>query len=196
MTAAARRRAGYQDVLDSDPRVVAEVVEGVLYTQPRPALPHAQVASELTYRLVGPFRHGRVARGGWHPRGAGAPPRPRARHPGARPRRMANVSDAPRLQPSIRGAAPRLGRRDPLAGHDPDRSHREATRLPARAGLACVAARSSSDDDRGASAGRRELPPRRRICWLEPSSTRALRCGRARCRFALAREDEDSPSEG
>jgi Uma2 family endonuclease len=66
MTAVARRRARYDDVLAADPRCIAEVVDGVLYTQPRPALGHAQVASELTYRLIGPFRHGRGGPGGWH----------------------------------------------------------------------------------------------------------------------------------
>ena len=66
MTAAARRRASYEDVLTSDPRTIAEVIDGVLYTQPRPALGHAQIASELTYRLIGPFRHGRGGPGGWH----------------------------------------------------------------------------------------------------------------------------------
>ena len=66
MTAAARKRASYQDVLAADPRTIAEVVDGVLYTQPRPALGHAQVASELTYRLIGPFRHGRGGPGGRH----------------------------------------------------------------------------------------------------------------------------------
>ena len=66
MTAAARRRASYEDVLTSDPRTIAEVIDGVLYTQPRPALGHAQIASELTYRLIGPFRHGRGGPGGCH----------------------------------------------------------------------------------------------------------------------------------
>jgi Uma2 family endonuclease len=66
MTAAARKRASYEDILAADPRVIAEIVDGVLYTQPRPALGHALVASELTYRLIGPFRHGRGGPGGWH----------------------------------------------------------------------------------------------------------------------------------
>jgi hypothetical protein len=36
----APRRATYQDVLDAPPHTVAEVIEGVLYTHPRPAVPH------------------------------------------------------------------------------------------------------------------------------------------------------------
>lgn len=66
MTEAARKRATYEDVLAADPRMIAEVLDGTLYTQPRPALPHAQVASELAYELIGPFRHGRGGPGGWH----------------------------------------------------------------------------------------------------------------------------------
>ena len=36
-----RRRATYQDVLDAPPHRVAEVVDGVLHTNPRPAMRHA-----------------------------------------------------------------------------------------------------------------------------------------------------------
>ncbi|MCA9706687.1 MAG: Uma2 family endonuclease [Myxococcales bacterium] len=66
MTQAARKRATYEDVLAADPRQIAEVLDGVLHTQPRPALPHAQAASELAYELIGPFRRGRGGPGGWH----------------------------------------------------------------------------------------------------------------------------------
>jgi Uma2 family endonuclease len=65
MTHAARKRATYEDVLAADPRQVAEVVDGVLHTQPRPALLHAQVTTELTSSLNPPFRHGRGGPGGW-----------------------------------------------------------------------------------------------------------------------------------
>ena len=41
------RPASYQDVLDAPEHVVAELIEGVLHTQPRPALSHATAASVL-----------------------------------------------------------------------------------------------------------------------------------------------------
>lgn len=65
MTEAARKRATYADVLAADARQVAEVVDGILYTQPRPSLLHAQVTTELTSSLNPPFRHGRGGPGGW-----------------------------------------------------------------------------------------------------------------------------------
>lgn len=65
MTHTARKRATYEDVLAADPRQVAEVIDGVLYTQPRPSLRHAQVTTELASSLNPPFRHGRGGPGGW-----------------------------------------------------------------------------------------------------------------------------------
>ena len=46
-----RRRAGYQDVLDAPEHKVAEIVDGVLYTQPRPAPLHAYAYVKLGARL-------------------------------------------------------------------------------------------------------------------------------------------------
>ena len=40
-------RATYQDVLDAPLHKVAEIVDGKLYTHPRPAVPHAVAASGL-----------------------------------------------------------------------------------------------------------------------------------------------------
>lgn len=66
MTAdAAKRRATYQDVLDSPSHVVAEVLNGVLYQSPRPATPHAAAASALGEELGPPFKRGRGGPGGW-----------------------------------------------------------------------------------------------------------------------------------
>lgn len=59
------RRATYQDVLDAPPGVVAQVVDGVLYTHPRPALPHASTCTTLAGQLSERFRHGRGGPGGW-----------------------------------------------------------------------------------------------------------------------------------
>ena len=58
-------RATYQDVLDAPPHRVAEVVDGVLHTQPRPAMPHALATSSLGHDLTGPFQFGRGGPGGW-----------------------------------------------------------------------------------------------------------------------------------
>ena len=61
----ARPRATYQDVLDAPPHRVAEVVDGVLYTNPRPAAPHALAASALEIDLGAAFQFGRGGPGGW-----------------------------------------------------------------------------------------------------------------------------------
>ena len=58
-------RATYQDVLDAPAHRVAEIVDGTLYTQPRPAAPHALASSYLGDELVGPFGKGRGGPGGW-----------------------------------------------------------------------------------------------------------------------------------
>lgn len=62
----ARRRATYEDVLAAPPNVVAQVIDGVLVTLPRPAAPHARAASTLGMDLGGPFDRGRGGPGGWH----------------------------------------------------------------------------------------------------------------------------------
>lgn len=62
---ATKLKATYDDVLASPPHVVAEVVFGVLYQSPRPALPHAAAASAVGAELTGPFWRGRGGPGGW-----------------------------------------------------------------------------------------------------------------------------------
>ena len=59
------RRATYQDVLDAPAHQVAEIVNGTLYTHPRPAMPHALASSELGIELGGAFHRGRGGPGGW-----------------------------------------------------------------------------------------------------------------------------------
>ena len=61
----APRRATYRDVLDSPAYRVAEIVDGTLHTQPRPAAPHALASSRLGGELTGPFDRGRGGPGGW-----------------------------------------------------------------------------------------------------------------------------------
>ena len=76
-------RATYQDVLDAPAHRVAEIVDGTLYTHPRPAPPHAVASSRLGFDLGGPFDRGRGGPGGWWIIDeAGAAPQ--RRHPGPR----------------------------------------------------------------------------------------------------------------
>ena len=59
------RRATYQDVLDAPAHRVAEVVDGTLYTHPRPAAPHARASSSLGVKIGGPFDYDAGGPGGW-----------------------------------------------------------------------------------------------------------------------------------
>ena len=58
-------RAGYQDVLDAPANHVAEVVDGVLYTNPRPPPLQALAKSSLGANLSSSFQFGRDGPGGW-----------------------------------------------------------------------------------------------------------------------------------
>ena len=59
------RRVTYQDVLDAPAHVVAEIVDGTLYTHPRPAPRHAVATSVLGGKLGPPFHGGDGGPGGW-----------------------------------------------------------------------------------------------------------------------------------
>lgn len=65
MAEAARKRATYDDVLRAPERLVAEVIGGDLYLNPRPGLAHAEAASVLFGELQSPFGRGRGGPGGW-----------------------------------------------------------------------------------------------------------------------------------
>ncbi len=65
MVAPIRRPATYADVLAAPRHLVAEVIAGELRLTPRPAGPHALVASVLGEELGPPFRRGRGGPGGW-----------------------------------------------------------------------------------------------------------------------------------
>src|SRR5512141_2712912 len=65
MADVARRRATYQDVLDAPEHKIAEILDGELHLQPRPALPQAMAASALGEELGPPFKRGRGGPGGW-----------------------------------------------------------------------------------------------------------------------------------
>ncbi|HEX3774978.1 MAG TPA: hypothetical protein VHV51_10970 [Polyangiaceae bacterium] len=61
----ARRQATYEDVLQAPELVVAEILNGDLYTRPRRGGPHAEAASVLGTDLGGAFHRGRGGPGGW-----------------------------------------------------------------------------------------------------------------------------------
>ncbi len=61
----AKKNATYQDVLDAPPHMVAEILDGDLSLQPRPAAPHAFAASGMGFDLGNPFQRGRGGPGGW-----------------------------------------------------------------------------------------------------------------------------------
>ena len=65
MAEPARKRATYEDVLNAPDNVVAEVIDGVLSTHPRPAFPHARASSKLGGALLPPFDDGNGGPGGW-----------------------------------------------------------------------------------------------------------------------------------
>jgi Uma2 family endonuclease len=65
VTQPAKRRATYEDVLRASPELTAEVIDGELYTQPRPASFHALARTTLQGELHQPFGRGRGGPGGW-----------------------------------------------------------------------------------------------------------------------------------
>ena len=64
-TGGQQRRATYQDVLDAPEHKVAEVIDGTLYSQSRPASPHTLGGSKLLGRIDRPFGDGIDGPGGW-----------------------------------------------------------------------------------------------------------------------------------
>ena len=64
-TSTASRRATYQDVLDAPAHQVAEIIDGTLYTHPRPAPRHAVASTVLGGELGPPFHRGQGGPGGW-----------------------------------------------------------------------------------------------------------------------------------
>lgn len=61
----AKKRATYQDVLDAPEHLVAEVIDGVLYTQPRPGVRHSRAGSRLGAQLMTEFDPGDADPEGW-----------------------------------------------------------------------------------------------------------------------------------
>jgi Uma2 family endonuclease len=60
-----RRRATYEDLLAVPDHLVAEIIDGELYTFPRPAPRHALAESVLGAILIPPFHLGTTGPGGW-----------------------------------------------------------------------------------------------------------------------------------
>lgn len=65
MADAAGKPATYQDVLDAPEHTIAQVIDGELHVQPRPAFFHAFATSGLGTDLGNPFQRGRGGPGGW-----------------------------------------------------------------------------------------------------------------------------------
>ncbi|HXH40342.1 MAG TPA: Uma2 family endonuclease [Thermoanaerobaculia bacterium] len=65
MTELALRRATYEDLLKVPDHLVAELIDGELYTTPRPAPRHANVTSSLNADLQYAFQRGIGGPGGW-----------------------------------------------------------------------------------------------------------------------------------
>ncbi|MDI1450184.1 Uma2 family endonuclease [Polyangium sp. 6x1] len=62
---AARKRATYEDLLALPPNVKGEILDGVLYTQPRPRFRHMRTATILGGNISSPFDSGWTGPGGW-----------------------------------------------------------------------------------------------------------------------------------
>ena len=65
MAPPSKPRASYQDLMAVPEHLVAEIVDGELYTSPRPAPRHARANTALGAALHGPFDAGRGGPGGW-----------------------------------------------------------------------------------------------------------------------------------
>ena len=59
------RRADYRDVLNAPAHMVAEVIDGALFVQPRPAMLQARARSSLGVKIGGPFDYDSGGPGGW-----------------------------------------------------------------------------------------------------------------------------------
>jgi len=65
MTQPVVRGATYEDLLRIPENLIAELIDGEIYTAPRPGSPHAYASSVLGTILGGPFQLGLAGPGGW-----------------------------------------------------------------------------------------------------------------------------------
>ena len=55
----------YEQLLALPEHVIGEIINGRLYTQPRPSGPHTLTGTALAGELYGPYHKGRGGPGGW-----------------------------------------------------------------------------------------------------------------------------------
>ncbi len=65
MSQTASKPADYADLLAVPPHRIAEIIDGELHTQPRPAPRHARAGSSLGIQIGAPFDNGNGGPGGW-----------------------------------------------------------------------------------------------------------------------------------
>jgi Uma2 family endonuclease len=65
MAEAARPKTLYEKLEDLPEGLNGEIIDGQLYTEPRPRPRHAVAASNLGAELIGPYSRGRGGPGGW-----------------------------------------------------------------------------------------------------------------------------------
>ncbi|HEV7254618.1 MAG TPA: Uma2 family endonuclease [Mesorhizobium sp.] len=65
MAEPAKQRATYADLEAVPPHLVAEIIDGLLITHPRPSPRHSLAANSLADELTSPFQKGRGGPGGW-----------------------------------------------------------------------------------------------------------------------------------
>ncbi len=65
MVGDAKRPATYADLEAVPEHLVAEIIDGVVRTHPRPSLRHGLTATSLSDELATPFQKGRGGPGGW-----------------------------------------------------------------------------------------------------------------------------------
>jgi Uma2 family endonuclease len=65
MAEAARPKTLYEKLEDLPEGLTGEILDGRLYTEPRPAPRHSLAASNLGAELIGPYSRGRSGPGGW-----------------------------------------------------------------------------------------------------------------------------------
>jgi len=65
MTARALEKATYADLLRVPDTLIAELIDGELFTSPRPRASHSRAAGVVYARTFGPYDHGIDGPGGW-----------------------------------------------------------------------------------------------------------------------------------
>src|SRR5579862_4229680 len=60
-----RKPATYEDIEALPANMVGELIDGVLYANPRPSIPHAVATTTLGNEIGPPFSRGRGGPGGW-----------------------------------------------------------------------------------------------------------------------------------